>query len=78
MSRDTPDGEVDPLAEYGPVIHPPRKLTLDQIEYLLEHEDDVAITILPNGEVVATADGSEKPRKPLTYRENLGGEYAFA
>lgn len=75
----------DPLAEYGPVIFPPRQRpTIAALEDILEREDDVPITILPNGEIRAATDEeiaaskAGKPTKPLTMRENLGGEYAFA
>jgi hypothetical protein len=51
--------------------------TIDELEALLNSDDEVEITILPNGEIVAS---DRKPRteplKPLTMRENLGGEYA--
>jgi hypothetical protein len=56
-----------------------QKMTIDQLEAILDSEEDVPIEILPNGEIVV--GGSEKstgPRKPLTMRENLGGEYAYA
>jgi hypothetical protein len=59
--------------------------TIAELEYILNHEEDAPITILSDGSVVASDDsddgwkhfGLEKPkRKPLTFRENLGGEYA--
>ena len=57
---------------------------LDQLEELLSREnqwhDDDIIVILPNGEIQSTVDALPEmgTRKPLTFRENLGGEYAIA
>lgn len=61
--------------------------TIAQLEELLNREtthwgEDTAIEILPNGEIRAVgayidgASQSEAKLKPLTFRENLGGEYA--
>ena len=59
--------------------------TIAELEYILNHEDEEAITILPDGSVQVRDDedkawahfGMKKPaRKPLTMRENLGGEYS--
>jgi len=52
--------------------------TITQLEQILEKEEEVEIDILPNGEVRAKNQTSEYElggRKPLTMRENLGGEY---
>jgi hypothetical protein len=52
-----------------------------QLEALLEREnswdENIEITILPNGEIQARTDKLPDigNRKPLTFRENLGGEY---
>lgn len=51
---------------------------IDELEALLNSEEDTPIQILPNGEIrevgpAATAATGKK--KPLTMRENLGGEY---
>jgi hypothetical protein len=51
---------------------------IDELERLLNSEEDTPIQILPNGEIreignVTSADMGNK--KPLTMRENLGGEY---
>jgi hypothetical protein len=51
---------------------------IDELEKLLNSEEDTPIQILPNGEIreigrVTSADLGSK--KPLTLRENLGGEY---
>jgi hypothetical protein len=52
------------------------KPTIHELESILEAEEDVPIEILPNGEVRAKGKGqSELGRKPLTMREDLGGEY---
>ena len=52
--------------------------TIAELEAILAQEEEVPIEILPNGEVRAL--GATSPtelggRKPLTMRENLGGEY---
>lgn len=51
---------------------------IDELEMLLNSEEDTPIQILPNGEIreigqVTSADLGNK--KPLTMKENLGGEY---
>lgn len=55
-----------------------RKPTIDELEELLEREEDVPIEILPNGEIRAEGEGSAElqGKKPITMREDLGGEYA--
>lgn len=69
----------DPFAEYGPEItFPPMpRPTIAELEAILESEDARPITILPNGEIRALTDAeiAERPKRPLTIRENLGGEY---
>ena len=52
--------------------------TIDELEAILASEEEVPIEILPNGEVRAKGQTSAKEtggKKPLTMRENLGGEY---
>lgn len=52
--------------------------TIAQLEAILENEEQVEIEILPNGEVRAKGGTSTQElggRKPLTMREDLGGEY---
>ena len=72
----------DPFAEYGPAIAfpKPRRPTIAELEAILNSEEDAPIVILPNGEIRAATDAeiAERPRRPNTMRENLGGEYAFA
>ena len=55
-----------------------QKPTIHQLEALLDEEEDSPVEILPNGEIRAL-DGSDAAergyRKPITMRENLGGEY---
>ena len=51
---------------------------IDELERLLNSEEDTPIQILPNGEIreigqATSADLGNK--KPLTMKENLGGEY---
>lgn len=51
---------------------------IDELERLLNSEEDIPIQILPNGEIrqVGHATSSELGnKKPLTMKENLGGEY---
>lgn len=52
--------------------------TIAELEAILQREDEVEIEILPNGEVRAknqTTAPERGGRKPLTMREDLGGEY---
>lgn len=53
------------------------KPTIRELEKILDAEEDTPIEILPNGEVRAQGQGSKEltSRKPLTMREDLGGEY---
>jgi len=55
------------------------KPTIQELQTLLNTEEDVRIQILPNGEIRelgrATSD-EVGTKKPLTMREDLGGEYA--
>lgn len=51
-------------------------LTIAEMESILRRDDEIALTILPNGEIVQNAVGIDiGERKPLTFREDLGGEY---
>ena len=57
----------------------PRRPTIHQLEAILDEEEDSPIEILPNGEVRALhgSDAAESGyRKPITMREDLGGEYS--
>lgn len=54
------------------------KPTIQELESLLNSEEDTPIQILPNGEIreLGTATTAEQGmKKPLTMKENLGGEY---
>lgn len=55
----------------------PNRPTIHELEAILDAEEDTPIEILPNGEVRALGKGSAElgGGKPLTMRENLGGEY---
>jgi hypothetical protein len=56
-----------------------KKPTIQELEKLLNSEEDTPIQILPNGEIRAAGTVSASDlggKKPLTLRENLGGEYA--
>jgi hypothetical protein len=55
-----------------------QKPSIDDLARLLNSEEDAPIQILPNGEIreldqATAADMGSK--KPLTMKENLGGEY---
>ena len=55
-----------------------KRPSISELEAILDKEDEVEIEILPNGEVRAkgqTSDIERGGRKPLTMREDLGGEY---
>jgi hypothetical protein len=52
--------------------------TIAELEAILESEEEVEIVILPNGEIRAQGQATAEElggRKPLTMREDLGGEY---
>lgn len=50
--------------------------TIRELEEILQDEESTPIEILPNGEIRALGGGEvEGIHKPLTMRENLGGEY---
>ena len=56
-----------------------KRPSLSELEAILEREDEVEIEILPSGEIRAldhTTYAERAGRKPLTMREDLGGEYA--
>ena len=58
-----------------------KKTTIRELEAILESEEDEPIEILPNGEVRPRggSDPAERRyKKPLTMREDLGGEYGRA
>ncbi len=55
-----------------------RKPTIEELERMLDTEEDTPIEILPNGEIRALGEsdpGERSYKKPLTMREDLGGEY---
>ena len=56
-----------------------KRPSISELEAILQREDEVEIEILPSGEVRAkneTTHTERGGRKPLTLREDLGGEYA--
>jgi hypothetical protein len=58
-----------------------KKLSLEELEAVLNSEEETPIQILPNGEIreVGQASAAEVGlKKPLTMREDLGGEYGAA
>ena len=57
-----------------------QKPTIAELEAILDQEEEIPIEILPNGEIRARGqtNGSEIDwKKPLTMREDLGGEYGI-
>lgn len=57
----------------------PQRLTIDEIEALLNSDTDIELDILPNGEIRANKSKEKVgPFKVLTMREKLGGEYGFS
>lgn len=58
-----------------------RRMSIEDLEKLLDDDEDTPLEILPNGEVRRVGGSSDDERgnkKPLTMREDLGGEYAQA
>ncbi|MCG3177343.1 MAG: hypothetical protein MOGMAGMI_02315 [Candidatus Omnitrophica bacterium] len=53
-----------------------KKPTIEALAAILKKEDDTPIRILPNGQVFI--GGRRTKDKPITLKENLGGEYAVA
>ena len=54
------------------------KPTIEELERLMKSDEDNPIEILPNGEIRAVGESEPAERdfkKPLTMREDLGGEY---
>ena len=55
------------------------KPTIEELERILEDDEETPIEILPNGEIRALGGSTKDERsgkKPLTMREDLGGEYS--
>lgn len=83
MSQPSSDkNSTDPWAEYGPAPEAPkpRRVSIAELEAMLNSECDIPIVILPSGEIRTATDEeiAERGPKPITMRENLGGEYAYA
>ena len=58
-----------------------KKPTIQELENILNSEETTAVKILPNGEIQPlnqTSLAELGSKKPLTMRENLGGEYGGA
>lgn len=58
-----------------------KKLSLEELEAVLNSEEETPIQILPNGEIREVGQASAADvglKKPLTMREDLGGEYGAA
>jgi hypothetical protein len=55
-----------------------KKPTIEELEMILDKEEEVEVEILPNGEIREKYSSSSLNlggRKPITMREDLGGEY---
>jgi hypothetical protein len=55
-----------------------KKLSLEELEAVLNSEEETPIQILPNGEIREAGQASAAEvglKKPLTMKEDLGGEY---
>ena len=55
-----------------------QKPTIEDLEKILQQEEEIPIEILPNGEIRAihqTTSIEIGGKKPLTLKEDLGGEY---
>lgn len=52
------------------------KLSIEELEKLLQKDDEIELELLPNGMIIAKQRGRSASEKVLTMRENLGGEYA--
>ena len=72
------------LSTYHPIVeNVPVNPKIAEIEALLKNEEDVPIHILPNGEIRAYTSDERlnrelEKRKPITLKEDLGGEYGVA
>ena len=53
-----------------------KRVTIEKLEELLDSEQEVPIQIMPDGRIT-TGKGKKSKIKPLTMREDLGGEYNF-
>jgi len=55
-----------------------RRPTIEELEAILGKDDETSIEILPNGEVrVERRPLPNDSVKPITFRDNLGGEYTL-
>lgn len=55
-----------------------KKPTIEELEAILDQEEEVEVEILPNGEIrekYSSLSLNLGTKKPLTMREDLGGEY---
>ena len=59
----------------------PKRMSIAELEKLLSRDDEVMLEILPNGEIREFSEDEKakvrSERKPLTMKENLGGEYGL-
>ena len=66
-----------PPASFSPTT---RRISISELEAALDNEENIAIEIMPDGQIRArnAVNSLEIGKKPLTMREDLGGEYARA
>lgn len=74
----TPEVEKPAEREQKNPIGISKRPSITELEAMLEREEEQPIEILPNGEVRAVSREGKPKQKPITLRENLGGEYAAA
>ncbi len=57
-----------------------KKPTIEELERILDSEEETPLQIMPNGEIRAMSKKQIKGKllQPITFRENLGGEYCFS
>jgi hypothetical protein len=66
------------LCNYNIEAYMSKKPTIRELEMLLNTEEDTRMEILPNGEIRPEGQTPAVElggKKPLTMKENLGGEY---
>ena len=56
-----------------------QRMTVEELEEILLRDDDEPLEILPNGKIRRVGGSTLDEtggKRPLSFRENLGGEYA--
>lgn len=52
-----------------------KKISIEELERLLNINEEIPIEITPNGEIRVTGDTMNVVPKPITLRQDIGGEY---